>query len=105
MIDDKLFKPSFSDNSFDALYDVTIAYPDVWPENAMAIIKGAIPENVCFHIKRLCALTHHRYYNKFKKLFLYQIRLSRCSKHSFNFGQVFTRKMVEQRALFENILH
>lgn len=36
----------------DAVYDVTVAYPKTLPLSELDLIKGKMPEEVHFHIKR-----------------------------------------------------
>ncbi len=42
----------FSDGNLDAIYDVTIAYPDNLPEREEDLKKGKLPKEVHFYIKR-----------------------------------------------------
>ena len=41
-----------SDGNLDAIYDVTIAYPDNLPETEADLAYGSIPSEIHFHIKR-----------------------------------------------------
>ena len=41
-----------SDGNLDAIYDVTIAYPDNLPETEADLANGSIPSEIHFHIKR-----------------------------------------------------
>ena len=43
---------SFADGSLDAIYDVTIAYPDNLPEKEEDITRGKFPKEVHFYIRR-----------------------------------------------------
>ena len=43
---------SFSDGNLDAIYDMTIAYPDNLPETEADLANGKIPTEIHFHIKR-----------------------------------------------------
>ncbi|XP_053992268.1 lysocardiolipin acyltransferase 1-like isoform X1 [Hylaeus volcanicus] len=40
-------------NYVDAVYDLTIAYPDYVPQSELDLIKGKLPNEVHFHIKRI----------------------------------------------------
>lgn len=40
-------------NYLDAVYDLTIAYPDYIPQSEIDLIKGKFPREVHFHIKRI----------------------------------------------------
>ncbi len=40
------------DHKLDAIYDLTVAYPDQVPEEEGDLARGVIPSTVCFHIKR-----------------------------------------------------
>lgn len=42
----------FEDKQMRAVYDMTIGYPDLLPQNEMDAIFGVFPKNVHFHIKR-----------------------------------------------------
>ena len=41
-----------ADNNLNAIYDVTIAYPDNLPETEVELAHGNIPSEIHFHIKR-----------------------------------------------------
>jgi lysocardiolipin and lysophospholipid acyltransferase len=43
---------AFSAGTLDAIYDVTVAYPDHMPEKEEDLKHGKIPREVHFHIKR-----------------------------------------------------
>lgn len=40
-------------NFLDAVYDLTIAYPDYIPQSEIDLIRGKLPDAVHFHIKRI----------------------------------------------------
>lgn len=40
------------DGGLDAVYDMTIAYPDVLPKTEIDVIKGIIPKEVHFHVNK-----------------------------------------------------
>ncbi|XP_076281950.1 lysocardiolipin acyltransferase 1 [Lasioglossum baleicum] len=40
-------------NYLDAVYDLTIGYPDYVPQSELDLIKGKLPQEVHFHIKRI----------------------------------------------------
>lgn len=40
-------------NFLDAVYDLTIAYPDNIPQSEVDLVKGKLPKEVHFHIKRI----------------------------------------------------
>lgn len=42
-------------NYLDAVYDLTIAYPDYIPQTEIDLIRGKLPDEVHFHIKRIPA--------------------------------------------------
>lgn len=44
-----------NNNSFDAVYDISIAYPDNIVEHELDILKGKFPTEVHYHIKRYAA--------------------------------------------------
>lgn len=43
---------TFTDKQMKAVYDLTIGYPDLLPQNEMDALRGVFPKNVHFHIKR-----------------------------------------------------
>ena len=47
-----------SDGNLDAIYDVTIAYPDNLPETEADLAYGSIPSEIHFHIKRYYSTLH-----------------------------------------------
>lgn len=40
------------DGGLDAVYDLTVAYPDVLPKTEVDLVKGFIPKEVHFHVKK-----------------------------------------------------
>lgn len=43
---------NFIDKQINAVYDLTVGYPDVIPQNEIDALRGVFPKNVHFHIKR-----------------------------------------------------
>ena len=40
------------DNQLDAVYDVTVGYPKTLPVTELDVLKGHLPDEAHFHIKR-----------------------------------------------------
>lgn len=40
------------DNQINAVYDLTVGYPDLIPQSEMDALRGVFPKRVHFHIKR-----------------------------------------------------
>ena len=54
-----------SENHLDAVYDVTLGFPDHIPQHILDIPTGNYPKEVHFHIKRYYIYFKSDYLNKF----------------------------------------